>query len=269
MINAKSRQYLLSKYTRPYDNADGPRYADLSIAPRKRFAGRVIRVVSYNIRLSQKIDQAIALIEENENLKSADVFCLQEMNHDAVCRISRQLQLNYIYYPAASHQVYKRDIGNAILSRFNMVDDKKIILPVPGSPTSRRIAVIAQLECGQRRVQVFCVHKEVFLKPSNRQKQVETILKAMPEGQEHAVVAGDFNTFYKKSLVTILDSFSRAGFRLATMDVDWTYKHWYLLNKKSRLDHIFVKGFDTFQSGKVHDHGPSDHLPIWAVLKFI
>jgi len=268
MINAKNRQYWVSKYTRPYGDPDGPRYADLTIAPKKRFVQKSVRVVSYNIRLSKRISEAIKLIEAHDNLSRAEIMCLQEMTHDGVRQISHHFGYNYVYYPAASHRVHRRDMGNAILSKFPIISDKKIILPVTKALSSRRIAVTAEVQCGRQKINIMCVHKEVFLKKQSRQRQVELILRSLPLGQKHAIVAGDFNTFQNKSLKTISDAFEDEGFKLATMQVDSTYKHWYLLNKKSLLDHIFVKGFHVNESGKVHNYKPSDHLPIWTDLKF-
>jgi endonuclease/exonuclease/phosphatase (EEP) superfamily protein YafD len=33
------------------------------------------------------------------------------------------------------------------------------------------------------------------------------------------------------------------------------------------MDHIFSRGFEVLETGKVDEAGASDHKPVWAVLK--
>jgi len=228
-----------------------------------------IRIVSYNIKFSAKITAAVNLFKSNEFLRGADIICLQEMNVDSVEHIAGELGYNFVYYKAAAHILHRKYLGNAVLSKWPIIGDEKIVLPQDDEGHSRRIAVRATVDINGRHLVVFSVHKEVFIRPVIRRQQAKTIIRAIPDDHRLCVIAGDFNTFRKNVLQSIVESFVDHDFELATGDVGWTYRHWYLLNRKSLLDHIFVRGFSVVSSGKVNDRTASDHLPVWTELKLL
>ncbi len=227
---------------------------------------RSIKIVSYNIKLSKNSDKAVKLIKSNSNLREADVYCLQEMTEKAVADIAAKLQYNYVFYLTKRRHNCRIEIGNAVLSQHPIIDDCHIKLPSFKQNTLFRNAVGATIVIDGVKIMVFSVHKEVFLKTAHRKTQVKMITNAIASSIPHAIIAGDFNTFTKKNLKAVLETFEEAGFDLASSNIAWTYKHWYFINKKSRLDHIFTKGLDTIQAGHIVNRQPSDHLPIWAEL---
>lgn len=250
-------------------HSDRPRHTACNrVSPPAHFTSK-IRIVSYNIKFSAKVTEAINLFKTNEFLRGADIVCLQEMNIAGVERIAEELGYNFVYYMAAAHLVHRTYLGNAVLSKWPIIDDEKIILPHAGDAHSRRIAVRTTVDIQGRHLVIFSVHKEVFMRPVLRRRQIKTIINAIPDRHHFCVIAGDFNTFRKSTLKSIIESFVDHEFELATGDVGWTYRHWYLLNLKSFLDHIFVRGFKVISSGKVNDRTASDHLPVWTELQLI
>lgn len=244
------------------------RYTLASRAMRPQAVGDSIRVVSYNIKHAMRVKKAAELLESHDELNSADVLCLQEMDGAGVRHIADTLGMNYIYYPALRHPGTQRDFGNAVLSRWPVRGDRKLVLPEVRPRNMPRIIVGAAIEIGDKRLDVYCLHTDVVMPPDERRRQAEFVVNAISESADFVVVAGDFNTYTGISRAAVQDVFDEAGFTHATADAGWTYKHWYLLNKKSTLDHIFARNMDVVSAGRVPDRTASDHMPLWAEFRF-
>ncbi len=256
-------------YLRNYTQLDRPRYvAENRHLPPPEASPTSLKIVSYNIKYALRISEAIALLRRHSELRDADVLLLQEMDAAGVRQIAAVLGYNYVYYPAVVHPLHKKDFGNAVLSRWPIIDDEKIILPNLNLRSRQRIAVAATLQVGKKRVKVFSVHMGIFVKPSERQKRMKSILQTLTPDIDAYVIGGDFNTFTKKDRQYILDSFKGSSFQWVTRDLGWTNRSPYLLFRKSPLDHIYVKNFRVIQTGKVVDYSASDHIPIWTKVAF-
>ena len=95
---------------------------------------------------------------------------------------------------------------------------------------------------------------------------VDQILATIDPAINHCIIAGDFNTFTKSNCRATFQPLYEAHFQPVTGSLGSTYKYWYLFNKKSSLDHIFVKGMNIARAGKVSNRKASDHIPIWGEL---
>ena len=268
---------ILSKITktkpsnkRNYTDPHKPRYADFSIlTPKDSLSDEHLKVVSYNIKYSKKIINAIKFIKSHNELNDAHVICLQEMTGDAVELIAHALGYNYVYYPAVFHNVLKKDFGNATLSRLPISSDEKVILPHLDPRHTQRTAVNTTIEFKNQHIFICNVHFKVLLKPSFRADQLQHLLKSFPRQASQLIIAGDFNTFTKANSKAILDPLMEHDFIPATDGLGWSHQHWSLLNKKSQLDHIFIKGLNIHKTGKVDNRTSSDHIPIWAQLSLV
>ncbi len=255
-------------YLRNYTNLSKPRYASVDSVQHKNISPEKLTVVSYNIEYARKIPEAIEIFKKNIELNKADVIFLQEMDSIGVKKIAKALNYNYVYYPAVIHPINKKDFGNAVLSKWPILNDQKIIIPNFDLKSRQRIAVGATLLIGDKKVMVFSLHMGIFVKPSERKQRVSNILKHIPPSIKYCIIGGDFNTFTKKDNKEIFDAFTKSDFKLATQRIGWTERHWYLFFKKATLDHIYTKGLHPAKSGKVIDRSASDHLPIWTELTF-
>ena len=246
-----------------YSLSNTPRYSSTVNPPYKNTYREKIKVVSYNIKHSARIKEAIDLLKNHEDLADADILLLQEMIPSAVEKIATDLNYNYIYYPAVLHPILHANFGNAILSKWPITFDENIIFPPIKEKSRHRVAVAAKLKINGQNVLVYSLHMGVFMKPGQRSQQIQGIIDAIDQDIEYCIIAGDFNTIKQKDQDGVIKTFSESGFEHATSNVDWTYKHWYLMNYKSVFDHIFVRGSEILRSGKVDDRTPSDHLPVW------
>jgi endonuclease/exonuclease/phosphatase family metal-dependent hydrolase len=246
---------------RNYTSLEGPRYAGgpsleaTSNAPRTAAA---LRIVSFNVEYAIQVDSAIAVLASEPALRGADLVLLQEMDEQATQRIADTLGMWYVYYPAVFRFNTQRDLGNAVLSRWPIVRDRKIVLPhLSRVVRSQRVATAATVRVNQSLVRVYSVHLGTMagLAPGPRRDQLRTILMDA-ERHSHVVIGGDMND------PGIGQIAREAGYA-------WPTQRGLNTTPLGRLDHIFFKGLGTPDSGAagtvLNVRRASDHRPVWAV----
>lgn len=253
-------------YRSNYMAPDFPRYA-MQCTAGEIGDDHIIKIVSYNIKYSRNIEEAIKLFTGSPDLTGADIICLQEMDSAGTEKIARTLGYNYVYYPSSHDPRSNKDFGPAIISRFPIKNDRKIILPPfyhKKKYKIQRIAVIAELFTGKHDLIVISTHLSVFISPLERAQQMKVILDEIGTTSTPCILAGDFNTFTARHKTAVGKELESSGFTLASSEVKWTYKNWFILNKKSVYDFIFVRGLTPQCSGALLDLTVSDHLPVWT-----
>ncbi|HEX7238962.1 MAG TPA: endonuclease/exonuclease/phosphatase family protein [Longimicrobiaceae bacterium] len=244
---------------RDYPAANAPRYAGApSVAVAGSGSGDTLRIVSFNIAFAKNIDGAIALLSSDPALRGADVVLLQEMDAPGTRRIAEALGMGYVYYPAILHRRTRRDFGNAVLSRWPVVEDARLVLPPPSRyARTHRTATAATLRVGARRIRVYSTHLGTFadVGPGARREQLRAILT---DAAAHplVVIGGDLNDGGVGQVAR------DAGYAWPTREGPRT-------TRLGRWDHVFLRGLaspDSAASGTVLDaRGVSDHRPVWAV----
>jgi endonuclease/exonuclease/phosphatase family metal-dependent hydrolase len=240
-----------------YTDPLGPRYA--GGAPSAPRHGDTLKVVSFNIQYAEHVDRAIALMRQTEGLRDPDVLLLQEMDELGAQEIADSLGLDYVYYPSRLHAGTRRDFGNAILSRYPMEADRKIILPhVARINHNLRTAVGATICVGERRIRIYSVHLATMAEngPGARREQLAAVL-ADAEHYPVVVLGGDFNSG------TVPEIALARGFAWPTSHLGRTRGFW-------DMDHVLVKGLAVAGSPAVglveKVRGASDHKPVWALV---
>jgi endonuclease/exonuclease/phosphatase family metal-dependent hydrolase len=240
-------------------NPLSPKFEGSYAAPIAPADASRLRIVSFNIKLADQIDRAIEVLRTGE-LANADVISLQEMDEAGTERIARALGLKYVYYPGSIHPTRHRYFGPAILTRWPIVDSRKILLPYEAPIRhQRRNATAATIDVGGSCLRVYAVHLETQAKATDRDRehQVDSILADANGTKCPVIVAGDFNS---KGIGNYL---RQKGYSWPTRNVGRTITIF-------SWDHIFARGLDVPDSaaaGKVRDvHGASDHRPVWATL---
>src|SRR5258705_5512833 len=113
-----------------YPSALGPRYGGAPPPTTTAHAdGHLLRAVTYNAQWGKHIDRAINALQTRAPLPDADIVVLQEMDAEGTRRIADALGMSWVYYPAAVHPKLGHDFGNAVLSRWPIVADEKLMLP--------------------------------------------------------------------------------------------------------------------------------------------
>jgi endonuclease/exonuclease/phosphatase family metal-dependent hydrolase len=243
---------------RNYPDPDGPRYAGGAAVAVAASNVTSLRVVSFNIEYGIRVDSAIAVLAGEPALRNADVLLLQEMDAAGTRRVADTLGMWYVYYPSVFRYNTHRDLGNAILSRWPIVEDRKLILPHLARIThGQRAATAATIRVGGTLVRVYSLHLGTMagLAPAARRDQLEAVL-ADAERYQRVVIGGDLND---QGIARIARDQGYA----------WPTQHGPATTDVGRLDHILLKGVgspDSAGAGTVLQvRGASDHLPVWAV----
>jgi len=238
----------------------GPRYAGPSrvVQTIATSSSDTLRIVSFNIEFAKRIDSALVLLTQEPELRGANVVLLQEMDVPGTRRIAEALGMSYVYYPASQHSRTGRDFGNAVLSRWPIEEDSKIVLPHHSRHTRlRRIATAATLRVGEVSVRVYSAHLGTMLDiaPSKRREQLRTILEDAAV-YPRVVIGGDLNSG------TVARLAQEAGYA-------WPTERGPRTTLIGRWDHLLFRGIATPEesaAGTITDvRKASDHRPVWAV----
>ncbi len=245
-----------------YLDPSGPRYSG-NYADNAQPAAMAdeLRVVTFNIKFGEEYEAAAHELSSEPKLAAADVILLQEMDAPRTDAVARELAMNYVYYPG-SVQDNGRDFGNAVLSRFPIVDDAKLILPHRNPMDGRiRIAVQATLSTPAGEVSAYSVHTETpWLGPRARLEQASAVRDHALASDRSVIAGGDFNTSDPGSLDETVGLFRSSGFEWASSDSGDTAGAF-------TLDHIFVRKLVAGANGSVSTQA-SDHRPEWALVGF-
>ena len=250
-----------------YPSALGPRYAGVAPARPDSVTGtRVLHVVTYNVQWGKHIDRAINVLSTRAPLPGADIIVLQEMDAEGTRRIADALGMSWVYYPAVVHpKAARQDFGNAVLSRWPIVADEKLMLPhIAGMRHAQRIATAVTVLVDTIKVRVYSAHlgTPTDISPSKRRDQAHVII-ADASAYPFVIVAGDMNNH------GIGKEFVAGGYQ-------WPTEHNRFTTTLFNWDHIFLKGFTAPVPGSggpkitgvVRDTlGTSDHDPVWAVAE--
>lgn len=224
-----------------------------------------LTVISYNIWFAENIDQALSEIKEIKSQKELDIVLLQEMDEVGTEQIARELQLNYVYFPAAIEPTYDKNFGNAILSRWPIVDSQKLILPHKSlSNRMNRIATRATIRIHGADILIYSIHTEsIFTLPRFREDQYTTVLDDIGPEAKLVIIGGDFNSFTDADVEEIEEDYRQAGFMRVSEGSGYSIVKYGI---EVSSDHIFAKGFVVEETGKMAGATASDHLPIWVTL---
>jgi endonuclease/exonuclease/phosphatase family metal-dependent hydrolase len=238
-----------------YTDAVGPRYAGGT--PSAQRAADTLKIVAFNIEFAIHVDRAIALIRGTAALRDPDLLLLQEMDESGTQRIADSLGMEYVYYPSTVHPSTHRDFGCAILSRYPISDDRKIMLPhLARANRTLRTAVGATIHVGTRAIRIYSLHLATMLDngPGSRREQLAAIL-ADARAYPLVVLGGDFNSGSVPEIALPL------GYEWPTYELGRTRAFW-------DMDHVLLKGLGVPADSAVglvrNVHGASDHKPIWA-----
>lgn len=243
---------------RNYPGQNDPRYAGVAAAPTARTAPDTIRVVSFNVKYAERVDSAIVVLQTEPALRNADIVLLQEMDAPGTRRIAEALGMSWVYYPAIFRHRSGKDFGNAVLSRWPITDDEKIILPhVSRYARTNRIATAATIRIGHVDVRAYSTHlgTPADINAASRTAQLAAVV-ANARAYPRAIIGGDTNSA-TVGRVAVENGFS------------WPTERGEPTSRFGRWDHIFIKGFALPASqgaGTIANvRAASDHVPVWAV----
>ncbi len=182
-----------------------------------------VRVVQWNLEKGKRWERVIELLKSEERLKWADVLLLNEAdlgmlrsgNVHVASEVAAALEMNLAFGPAHIELTKGTEgeailtgenraslQGNAVLSRFPIIEAKIVRLPACFDPFEfhekrygGRNCVWAKLRVGAQSIWVGATHLEVRNTPRCRALQMKHLLMTRPGGREEScLVGGDLNT---------------------------------------------------------------------------
>lgn len=247
---------------RNYDDPASPRHVSTrATTDTSAVTGDTLLVVSFNIEYADEMARAIHALRRTPALRGADIVLLQEMDARGARMAADSLGMHHVYYPAIHNRVMRRDVGNAVLSRWPIVADAKLILPSRSRyAKTQRIATAATIRVRSRDVRVYSTHlgTPADLGHAGRVAQLRFIM-ADAERFAHVILGGDMNS------TDVGEVAADAGYAWPTRAIPRS-------NVYGRIDHIFLLGLapvDTHPAGTENlGPGVSDHRPIWTRAVF-
>lgn len=240
-----------------YESPHGPRYSGPAPGCPSRRSDADFLAVTYNVEFSRRVDEAIRVLRDTPELADADAVLLQEMTADATARIAAALAMGYVYYPAIHHGRAGQDFGNAVLSRWPIERDEKLVLPHRSRYAgTQRAATVATIRVDTTAIRVYSTHlgTPADISTGRRREQLAAILK---DGARFptVLVGGDMNMADPGPAVRQL------GYRWATSATPKTTRF-------GRWDHVLVRGDALALPARagVVDRGrtASDHSAVWV-----
>jgi endonuclease/exonuclease/phosphatase family metal-dependent hydrolase len=243
----------------------GPLYTGSYAGEQQPFTGR-LKVVSWNLNFATRVDKAIDEFRNTPELRDTDIILLQEMDEDGAEKMAQSLGYNYVYYPAAVHRRHNRKFGNAILSRWPLLETQKIILSDSlGGLKHNRIAVRALIDLGEYQIAAYSVHLDmVWMLPGLNKNQLDVLVDRVGTEDTAAVVGGDFNSWTSGSIAMLDHRFGEIGLVRVSQGTGPTLKTYGSVTLI--LDHIFASEIFASQAGVWQQPQVSDHAAIWTIL---
>ena len=247
-----------------YTDTKGPLYEGSYAGKMENFDGS-LRVVTWNMFYGDKLEQAIATLEDAPELRDADILLFQEIDAVGVETIAKRLHYNYVFYPAILDHHRRVEYGDAILSKWPLSNPTKNILPIfiPNWLESR-ISTSATIMVDGKEITVYSTHFDItWMIFMQGESQAEFLSRVAGEVDHPIILGGDFNTWNPFSIANLDKQMGKIGLMRLSQGAGYTFE-WAGL--KFILDHIYSNAALDYQSGVYRQTNASDHYPVWAEL---
>lgn len=206
-------------------------------------------------------------MEHSATLSAADLVLLQEMTPEGAAAVAHTLGMGHAYRSASTHRFHGREFGNAILSRWPIIDESAVDLPHQAAwHGEQRIATTATVRICSTDVSVYSAHTETpVLRLARRIEQFDRIAAHVSSRSANLViVGGDFNTITARARDALAVSMKRAHLHVVSSRGVPTLERF---GVSLLLDQVFAAGFVAVGGGVQPHEGASDHQPVWVDLK--
>lgn len=244
-------------YTDPKGLMEQGNYVDSE----KTFDG-TLRVVTWNLHFGEDLDEAIATLENSEELQGLDLLLLQEIEAEGVEKIAKELHYRYIYFPTVFSRQRQEEYGIAILSIWPLNNPEKYLLPnwFPGW-VENRFAGKAVISVAGKAITVYNVHLDVVWMESQR----KFLAGLIEQENNETILGGDFNTWRAASIHLLENNLADIGMERLTQGTGYTFQ---TNGLKFTLDHIFSLEGLNYTAGVYRQTDASDHYPVRADITF-
>ena len=176
----------------------------------------------------------------------------------------------YPYYVFAKGKEFDwGTIGNAVLSKYPIINVTKILVPAPQeeerNPNEKawyedRVLLCVEIEVNGKKVCVISTH--FGLNPTEKRNIVAEVCKVI-DGQDDVVLMGDFNMLPDNEILSPLYARLKSVAKEQESN-EYTFASY---DPKFQIDYIFVSKNVKVQSYTVYKNIVSDHRPISAEIE--
>ena len=246
--------------------------------PHQTSVGSPLTVMSFNILMGAGQDASGDPFHMNwgKNLDAVidtirsvdpDIVGLQEVaNLNQTRKIAKSLDLNYAFIAHDPGRQRSEWWGNAILSKFPILESQSFRLD---SPINDRFVVQAKVEFDGRQILALSIHKDPRV---NDGRAITMIMDAIEGLDLPVVLIGDFNmTPNDERLNRLRERFVDTATAVDTPSAKEARVRGTLAKGFRRIDYIFAASdhFDVVDAGLVREkyRSSSDHLAYFSVLR--
>ncbi|MBQ8295665.1 MAG: endonuclease/exonuclease/phosphatase family protein [Clostridia bacterium] len=209
-----------------------------------------------------EIDADIIGLNEVYTTGEPEYFCDQE---GKLAKLA-----GYPYYVFAAGKEFEwATIGNAILSKYPIINVKKIAVPAPkeeerdpneNSWYEDRVLLCVEIDANGKSVLVISTH--FGLNPMEQRRIVDAACKEIDSHGE-VVIMGDFNVFPNSEFLSPLYARLKSAAK-ETGNTEYTFPTY---NPQIHIDYIFVPKTAKIKGYTVYKNLVSDHRPISAEIE--
>ena len=233
------------------------------------------KLLQWNIWNNENIDN---IVEELARF-DADIVCVQEL----IIRENDESNLEklksiypFVYFEIADAFHDGKIQGNAILSKYEIVDKKARFVQLPSSEINDysregRIYLEADVNFGGKILHIGTTHlsyTNAFVETPQKDLEVNTLLGYLKMHEDNFIFTGDLNaestSKYVKAIKKHLKYFE-TGCTWTTKE--FSYKGFHASTLSYTIDHVFASKDINIISAETMDTSYSDHLPILVIFK--
>ena len=235
-----------------------------------------ITVTTYNIQsckdyITKNFDPKV--IAKVINAIKPDILGLNEVRNSGVDEfffdqpktLSNLTNIKYNYFGKAINIANKGPYGNALLSKYELLDTKTIPIPDPlikdeDAYYESRCFIKSKIKINNELINVLVVH--VGLANSEQKNAINCLLQEIDSTIGKLIIMGDFNMTSDNELIKILQNKLFDTANLFTKD----YLTFPSINPVKKIDYIFTRGL-TVKAATVNEVVGSDHFPVTCVIE--
>jgi endonuclease/exonuclease/phosphatase family metal-dependent hydrolase len=242
-----------------------------SFAKEEIVSPETVKIVSYNVHgpLTEDVEAVFAVLKENDKLRSAHVWALQEVRTSLDRNFARDIaqRLGMDYAHAIARPRGGGWEGLSFLSRLPISNAERLELPHLDTGERRRIGLFVTVTVGDQQIRICNVHLPIKMNHQKREEQFRLILEQfnLNSTPTRQIILGDFNTItggLRRLYHTILET---SGFRTPFEGHTKTYQRYFFLRFK--LDWIYLRGLKVLDFGIEQEVKASDHRPVWVDVR--
>ncbi len=238
--------------------------------------------------VAKHIAQAAAAFSTGQILPRVDILAIQESDkrtkrtggHHVGRELAEQLRMSWVHAAAGIPRGVKPkirqwwldfeepidlhdpgDTGVALLSRVPLSNVIRIDLPWHECAWRPRLAMAADVTCGNVKLRLFNVHVDPHAAAGGQLEQLEVIVTEANAVSGPTIILGDFNTLSKQKCFETKRFLEQHGF---TTPFRTGTPTWRGAGLRLHADWVFSRDVQLNRWGVARPLNVSDHWPIWA-----